>query len=248
MPLKCVAVLKELFGARVDFWHQGPLRLLLMAVIVTCMLSPAVYGQMGQYSVYSDQWVDTSDPEALTIVGSGVTQDYQNYYGHTYWTVTQVTSPSGRTATSTSSQSSSYAHTETRLPWDWAEPGTYSAQTQHWLCCPYMGGNPYTGQGCYPSSSTSANRLYGVSHAQYYRDTINGDGTGRFVPIAGCNVTCMPSSINRPLVCENQPSEYTVRLQLWVNQGLFRVCIIGIHYSVPINCTQELGQCYESET
>jgi hypothetical protein len=247
MFLLSIACSEKLLHAKVDFRHRGLLPILLMTVFLTFLMSShPVYGQMGQYSVYSDQWVDTSNPEALTIVGSGVTQDNQNYYGHTYWTVTKVTSPSGRIATSTSTQSSSYAHTETYLPWDWAEPGTYYVDTQHWLCCPYMGGNPYTGQGCYPSSSSSANRIYGVSHAQYYREANNGDGTGRFVPISNCNVACMPSSVTRPLVCGNLP---TTRLQLWVNQAVIRVCVpLAVQYFVAINCTQELGQCYESET
>jgi hypothetical protein len=70
--------------------------------------------------------------------------------------VTTITSPNGRSATLTSYHSSSYARAETYLPVDFSDVGTYNVQSSHWLCCPYMGANPYTGAGCYPSASSSS--------------------------------------------------------------------------------------------
>lgn len=250
MLLNQESPVEQISRRRINLWHCNQLPPMLITALLLCLfpLSTA-FGQMGNSAVYSDQWVDTSNPAAISIVGSGVTQDYQNYYGHTYWVVTKVTSPSGRTATSTSYQSSSYAHVETYLPWDWDEPGTYFVETRHWMCCPYMGGNPYTGQGCFATGNTSADRVYGVSYAQYVRDINYGNGTGRFVPISGCNVTCMPSSFNATLICPNQ-TEYRLRLQVWVNTfgPLGKVCVPGSDfYTTAGACVQQLGQCFESE-
>jgi hypothetical protein len=216
----------------------------VMVLFLSCV--SAAFGQMGNSAIYSDEWVDTSNPQAISIVGSGTTQDYQNYYGHTYWVVTKVTSPTGRTATATSYQSSSYAHIETHLSWDWNEPGIWFVETRHWMCCPYMGGNPFTGQNCI-SGGSSTDRFFGVSHAQYVKDMNNGDGTGRFVPISGCNVTCMPSSFNATLICPNGP-EFKLTLQLWSNQGFVRICVPGaVKIFTAANCVQELAVCFKSE-
>jgi len=86
-------------------------------VTLVCLIpTSTVFGQMGSSAVYSDGWADYSNPNSPQIVGCGVTQAYNNYYGHTYWVVTKVTSPGGQMATSTSYHSSSYAYVETRLP------------------------------------------------------------------------------------------------------------------------------------
>lgn len=248
MFLNCdSAVEKKSRGA--NSWHCGHRPAIFIAAFALCLFRlSTVFGQMGQSAVYSDQWVDSSNPAAIKIVGSGVTQDNQNYYGHTYWVVTTVTSPSGRTATSTSYQSSSYAHVETYLPWDWDDSGNYFVETRHWMCCPYMGGNPYTGQGCYPSSTTSANPFYGASKAQYVNVIQYGDGSGGFVPIAGCNVACMPPSFVQPLYCSGS-LEYKLRLQVWLLTVAGKTCLPGtIVYVTRADCTQQLAQCYEAST
>ena len=220
---------------------------LLVGAFTLCLLPlSTVSAQMGQYSVYSDEWVDTSNPDALAIVGCGVTQDNQNYYGHTYWVVTKVTSPSGRTASSTSYHSSSYARVETHLPWDWDDPGDYLVETRHWMCCPYMGGNPNTGQNCYPSGNSSQVKPYGISRAQYVVNVQYGDATGEFVPIANCNVACAPSSFTDQLHCP-EVLEYRLRLQLWGTAGFVTVCIPGTTFYVSLaNCSQQLAQCYDA--
>ena len=101
-------------------------RLLLIAVLLS-LSSSAAMAQMGSSVTYTDKWVDSSNPNAPRIVGSGVTQDYNNIYGHTYWVETTITSPTGRTVIATSYRSNSYARVETSLPWDWnnPDPGDY---------------------------------------------------------------------------------------------------------------------------
>ncbi|SRR5216683_7707373 len=245
MFLNCHSPVEKISRRRIHSWHRDRLCPILITAFIVCLFPlSTVFGQMGQYAVYSDTWVDSSNPNAISIVGCGVTQDNQNYYGHTYWVVTTVTSASGRTATSTSYHSGSYARVETYLPWDWNDPGNYFIQTRHWMCCPYMGGNPYTGQGCYPTSTTSTTEVTGISRAQYVNAVQYNDGTGGFVPIAGCNVTCMPSSFIDTLHCNNQ-LEYRLRLQLWISTPVGRVCVpqaINLNTScgAPL-----LAQCYD---
>ncbi len=131
----------------------------IAATMFILLWHASTFGQMGSISAYSDSWCDDDG----TIFSSGVTADSYNSYGHTYWTVTTLTSPSGRTSSATSYQSNSYgAYTraETSLTGDPdnLDPGDYQTQSDHWMCCPYMGGNPFSptqpSQGCFPSSST----------------------------------------------------------------------------------------------
>src|SRR5258708_24944339 len=122
----------------------------------------SAFSQMGSFSVYFDSWVDDSNPDSGSIVGAGVTQDSYNSYGHTYWVVTTLTSPNNRTSSATSYHTNGYnAYTsaETTLPWDWNDLGDYSIGSQHWMCCPYMGGNPYTGAGCFPYTTSIGSKI-----------------------------------------------------------------------------------------
>lgn len=163
--------------------------------------------------------------------------------------MTKVTSPAGRTATSTSSQSNSYARTETYLAWDFDDPGRYFIETRHWMCCPYMGGNPYTGQGCFPSSTTSSNPFFGVSFAQYVNVQQYPDGTGLFAPITGCNVECKGSNFVSQLNCPSS-LEYWLRMQAWFYSDILgtRVCVPPVKFVQLANCSQQLGQCYDGNT
>jgi hypothetical protein len=156
---------------------------------VTCLLScPIVFAQMGQYAVYSDKWLDDSDPANVKLRGCGVTQDYANYYGHTYWVVTTFSSPNGRNTSVTSSQSSSYARAESYLLVDFNDLGTYNVQSSHWLCCPYMGGNPYTGAGCYPSASSAAGLFISLKKSSWL---VIGEGPATCLLEATCTGTCV---------------------------------------------------------
>jgi hypothetical protein len=161
----------------------------VILVGLTCLLwSTTAFGQMGQYAVYSDKWLDDSDPMNVQMIGSGVTQDSANYYGHTYWVVTTITSPNGRTAATTSSQSSSYTRAEINLSVNRDDMGTYNVQSSHWLCCPYMGGNPYTGAGCYPSSSTSASLPISLKSSGW---KVVGETLTSCMIVATCSGTCV---------------------------------------------------------
>src|SRR5438270_9517094 len=81
---------------------------IFLLLIMFGLSQHSAFGQsMGSYTVYSDSWVNDSDPDNMVIVGSGVTQDNNNGYGHTYWVVSTMTSPNGRTANATSSQANS---------------------------------------------------------------------------------------------------------------------------------------------
>jgi|SRR5437588_7048643 len=127
--------------------------------------------------------------------------DSYNSYGHTYWTVTTLTSPSGRTSSVTSSQSngySAYARAETSLAWDWNDLGDYSTQSAHWMDCPYMGGNPYSptqpSQGCFPFSHTSLAQKAGASHAGYYLTGFSFCCCS-YAIVPDCHVRCGPPNV-----------------------------------------------------
>ena len=137
---------------------------LIIAVAFLSFIAPATASaQMGSSAIYSDAWVYTSNNSGvfgtptIRIMSCGVTQDNNNMYGHTYWVVTNLRSPSGRAASATSYKTtaySAYARAETSLTWDWNNPdkGNWQVQTQHMMCCPYMAS--YNG-GCYPTPSLS---------------------------------------------------------------------------------------------
>jgi len=234
-----------------DYWqarppnHSWARRSGLCAVFLLVVLgsiTSAFSQQMGSYAAYSDSWVDDSNPDAITIVGTGATQDSQNSYGHTYWVVTTLTSPSGRTTTATSSQTngySAYTAVETVLPWDWADPGGYFTQSRHWMCCPYMGGNPYTGAGCYPGTSSSSTSLTGISKAAYYESGGLGDRC-TFDLSPGCNVTCSVNNLED--TCDNF-QHYRTRWELWVKPPLVGRYCTGrariIRYFEPPPCVDE---------
>src|SRR6266403_2288624 len=97
---------------------NGIVPMFTVLIFLIFIFSVPTFGQMGSTSTYSDSWA-TDDG---TIFGAGVTSDSSNGYGHTYWTVTTLSSPSGRTASATSYRSydySAYTRAETSLAWDW---------------------------------------------------------------------------------------------------------------------------------
>ncbi|HYG80766.1 MAG TPA: hypothetical protein VD861_10280 [Pyrinomonadaceae bacterium] len=117
-------------------------RFTLGIAFLSILATPSVFGQsMGSVSVYSDQWMDKPTADSIRVRSSGVTQDYNNMYGHNYWVVIKLTSPAGRTATATSYASTSYARVETSLPLDFNDSGGYTTRTEHWTRCPYMYGS-----------------------------------------------------------------------------------------------------------
>lgn len=161
---------------------NASLRLLGTVPLFGIFVAPSALGQsMGSYAVYSDTWFNTSNPnQAINyVVGAGVTQDYNNIYGHNYWTVTTVRSPAGRTATTTSYTSASYARTETSLLWDPFDAGNYTVETKHWIRCPYI---PYP----YPSSTTTTGIFIGASISVLTKAAMSNT----YTKVANCNVTC----------------------------------------------------------
>lgn len=145
--------------------------LLIIALLILCS-SVTIAQQMGSSTVYTDQWIDSSDPNAPRIVGCGITQDFNNTYSHTYWSEITITSPTGRTATVTSSTSSSYSRAETSLLWDWSnpDPGDYQILTRHFMRCPYIGGSGF------PFSSTGG--PFPVIYKNHAYLTIEDTNTG----------------------------------------------------------------------
>jgi len=208
----------------------------------------SAFSQMGSYAAYSDSWVDDSAPANIVIVGSGVTQDHSNYYGHTYWVQTALASPSNRTSSATSyktSSSDAYARVETSLALDWNDLGDYFTQSQHWMCCPYMGGNPANSpppsQGCYPSGGTSSALKVGASHA-YYAYASSVCSCCKYDIVPNCAIRCGPPTVTKAgnPGCAN----YVLRLQLWTEVAGFTTCILGstqlIEALAADNCFDEV--------
>ena len=187
-------------------------------------------------STYSDSWFN--DSGAGSIESAGVTD---GSYTHSYVVDTTVSSPNGRGA-SGSRRSTGYARADATLAWDWDDPGDYFTESDHWARCPGDDLNYYS------IGTTSASSRTGISNAQYVNVVQYGDGTGGFVPITGCNVTCMPSSFTGTLICPDRV-EYRLRLQVWYLTPVgIRVCVPGaVRYTTAANCVQQLSQCYESE-
>lgn len=177
---------------------------LTITVVFLCAIAPATASAqtMGSSAIYSDGWVDSYNDQGvfgtpvIRMIGCGVTRDYNNTYGHSYWVVTNLRSPSGRTSSATSYRTNSYSaytRAETSLPWDWnaPDPGNFQVQTQHWMCCPYMGGY---GGTCFPSSNSSFVFPIGVRVDAYQllSETFVGGrfghGVADFDPT--CNGTC----------------------------------------------------------
>ncbi len=71
---------------------------------------------------YSDSWLDDSDPNALFVVGVGVTDN--DYSADAIAVETTLTSPNGRTVSGESDDYGS-ARIEVALPWDWDDLGDY---------------------------------------------------------------------------------------------------------------------------
>lgn len=95
------------------------LRAATLLLFLSLIAAPSAFGQMGSSAVYSDMWVDDSAapaeyvegaaPPPYTVVATGVTQDNYNSYGHTYWVMTTLRSPNGRTASVTSYKTNAYS-------------------------------------------------------------------------------------------------------------------------------------------
>lgn len=161
-------------------------------VVLLCFFTTiATFAQMGSSMTYSDAWVDASDLNNVRVIGSGVRQDNYNTYSHTYWNVTEMVSPQGRSIQTTSYTSNSYyayVRSEVSLPFDpySSEPdvGDYIVRNFFWMRCPYMGGSFFNTDGLPINVSVprSAFRLTQELPDQcFYAATCNGQcRTDRF--------------------------------------------------------------------
>lgn len=154
------------------------------------LITPMCFGQMGSYAIYSDVWGDGY--ENTNLYGCGITQDYSNYYNHSYWVVSTITSPAGRTVSATSYTSSSYARVDLSMPlsgndFNDNDLGLYNMVTRHWLNCPYMG-------FAYPSGTTTAKVKVGISTSCFYFFGFDS-GDCFYRPISPCDVKCRPDNI-----------------------------------------------------
>jgi hypothetical protein len=173
--------------------NRGRIAMYCLRAFIICGLLGFVtavpaFSQMGSYSIYSDTWADDSNPSQIKVYGCGVSQDNYNSYGHTYWATTTITSPSGRTTSATSYKTNSYnAYTRADVSLDWQnEFGDFTTNSNHTGCCPYMGGNPYTGQNCYLGGSTSVTLTVGASVTVLTKAAMSNI----YTKVANCNVIC----------------------------------------------------------
>jgi hypothetical protein len=198
------------------------IRLLVRLGLFVLVTTVPAFGQMGSFTIYSN-------PNAPRFVGCGITQDNYNSYRHTYWVKTTLTSPHGRTATVTSIKSSAYnayVRAEPSLSWDWVnEVGVFFTSSTHTGCCPYMGGDPNTGQNCSFGGTTTAQRETGVSFAYY---TLKDEFVEfcSYQKIPDCDVTCAPQSISAGKVSDGSCPRNQLRLQPWIAPTLTgRFCL-----------------------
>jgi hypothetical protein len=231
------------------------LRLAATLTLVGLFSSSSAFGQTD----YSDFWVDDSNPDAAYIVGIGVTDN--DYSADAIGVETTLTSPNGRTV---SGQAYDYGsvRVEITLPWDWDDLGDYFVNTRHQPLCwgNWDGSMLYERRSggtmiwhwnpdyyrCMESRTTSISFLTGMSNAEYVNVVQYGDGTGGFVPIEGCHVTCMVPSFTHQLTCPNS-LEYKVRGQPWTLNPITgrRLCLPMVKFVQLANCAQQLAQCYE---
>ncbi len=205
-----------------DSWLTMILVQSIAATMFILICQASAFGQMGSLSAYSDSWASDDG----TIFSSGVTADSYNSYGHTYWTVTTLTSPSGRNSSATSSQSSgygAYTRAETSLTGDWdnLDPGDYQTESDHWMCCPYMGGNPFSptqpSQGCFPSSRTflTVNKGASVTCLPLHFITLDECIYDKMDP---CDVKCPRDRITvaRIAIPDTRCLGYAQEIRIWV--------------------------------
>ncbi len=188
----------------------------ILLIFLIFIFSVPTFGQ--QISAYSDSWADDDG----TIYSCGVTADSANSYGHTYWTSTTLTSPSGRTSSGWSSQDNSYnAYTrvETSLPWDWNDLGDYSEQSQHSFYCPTYGRTM--------SFYMGAGGKAGYSQASYTFESGGLLCTYHIIP--DCYVRCGPTYIYRGT--ETACPSCSIRIQYWYETSS------GSIYCLPLNVT-----------
>ncbi len=214
----------------------------VLAFLATFLAVP-VSGQMGSYVIYSDLWIDDSNAQTPVIVACGVTQDSSNSYGHTYWVVTTLTSPSGRTSSSESAHtnaSNAYATVETSLPWDWnsVDPGDYYVTSSHMMCCPYAG-PPGSGGSCFNGggSGTSVSISFKKSGWRVVGDTLT-----TCLIVATCSGTCVSIGESHELIKDPPGAScsaggiYVQVNELYVAGVCFHVTRYGFNQPFPGSC------------
>jgi hypothetical protein len=131
----------------------------MLVATLPCKAQSATYSDMwyvdqsgGYYDSSDDTYVIPDNPSNPIgyVAACGVTSEYSNMYGHQYWVVTNLSSPSGRTASMTSSHNSYSSRADVQLSITpsssgvgFEDPGDYNVTSQHWIYCPYMGGSGY---------------------------------------------------------------------------------------------------------
>lgn len=204
---------------------------LLFTAVALALLFAARSPVVGQTAVYSDGWIaqgETGDTGA--IVGLGVTEDDNNYYGNSYWVVTTLRSPNGRIATASSQADSAYAEATVNLPLDPNDTGEYIVDTEHWVS---------DSQGSYLIGNSQFRHQVGISHAIYR--LVGRLGTqGSFDRISPCGVKCPgPSSLQRELECPSlNVVEHIDRWHWWVK--------LALHPTICTGPVQLIGYCVEN--
>jgi len=180
------------------------LRLLAVAAFMGILIVPSAFG-----SDFSDTWVDDSNPDAASIVGTGVTDG--DYSADAIDVETTLRSPNGRTVTGDAVGVFS-ARAEVTLSWDWNDFGEFSIQSVHQPYCSdgawgadgilinhyYSGGmlhwwNLSGYSRCLSSRLTSISIPAGVSFSCYELigySRVNDRVIGAYNVISPCNATC----------------------------------------------------------
>jgi hypothetical protein len=195
--------------------------LILVAAVLVLVASTPAFAQMGNSVTYSDSWL-VYDSNPGYVMGSGVTSDNYNSYGHRYWVTTTLRSPSGRTASGTSYMSGSYARMDVSLSWDYqSDFGDFTTTTNHSMSCPYMYGTIVT-------TTTTVGLTVGASSITFQNSGVR-DSQNRCIMnmIQPCNVACT----GRQQTNEVEPcSPYSVWIEPWYKFGQGSFICIGFFF------------------
>src|SRR5258705_6186102 len=147
-------------NAKLTLPRSNRIPIMFVAQLLVLIASTPAFGQMGNSVTYSDSWLGY-DSNPGYVVGSGVTSDSYNSYGHRYWVTTTLRSPSGRIASGTSYTSGYYARMDVSLSSDYvSEFGDFTTTVDHSMSCPYMYGTIVT-------TTTSAGLTVGASRITF---------------------------------------------------------------------------------
>jgi len=216
-------------------WRASVIAIGLRVAATLMMVGLSSLSSAFGQSDYSAFWVDDSNPEAVAIVGAGVTEN--DYSADAIGVETTLTSPNGRTVTG-SADDYAAVRVEITLPWDWEDLGDYFVQTRHQPLCWgnwdgsllyerrsggstswYFNPNYYR---CLESRRTTVGVEVGASTV-VFRNTWNRDSSNRCIMtlIEPCNVICTGRGQTNETNCPN----YVIYIEPWYRWSGGHVCL-----------------------